>query len=660
MAISYEIVVTFTGIFVLGLMLNLTPCVYPMMAITVSILGQKGESKPGKAFIRALVYVLGMATMYSVLGVAAALSGGIFGSMLQSPAVLLGISLLFIALALSMFGFYELQLPSSLLNKLEAKRSAGFFGLFISGLLVGIFAAPCVGPPVIALLTMVGQRADPLYGFMVFFVLSMGLGLPYLLLGTFSGLLNRLPRSGNWMLWFKKLLGVILLAIAFFYMSLALHQDSAFTLIPLVILIGGLYLGFLDTSVSGPRPFRYFKFAAGIIMIGLAIYGWNLGQLQSISWQNYSSRVEDTKPAALYFSAGWCVPCLELDRKTFTDKRVIKKFSEFNRYKVDLTNYDSAASLQLRKQYNIAGVPTLIFLDPLGNEYENTRVVGFIPPEDMLARLNSVQNSSAAAPTAADQPPEAGPAPSQARLIANVETIVPGKPFRLGVYFTMEPGWYVYWKNPGDSGTEPQFTWDLPANFTIGKPDWPGPQKFAKPPFATFGHTGELLLSFEVQTPADIQPGEQLVFKANASWLVCKEICIGQKDNLQLQLPVATQSLVAAEHEAKFNNAARMTPQPSAAWSLSATNSVSRVNLVIEPDPDFLVSALKDSEFFPVEKGVFRHGSIKTNYEDGILKISMLRTGIPLGKKLEGVFSLPDSIACKNKFIFLSAQINKE
>ncbi|MGH2568682.1 MAG: cytochrome c biogenesis protein CcdA, partial [Bacteroidota bacterium] len=238
--------VAFLAIFLIGLALNLTPCVYPMMSVTVSLFGAQTDANILRVFFKAVVYVLGMATMYSVLGVSAALSGGLFGSWLQSPWVLAGIAALLFGLALSMFGLYQIQIPYWLTSKLGGTTSTGLVGLYLSGLVVGIFAAPCVGPPVIALLAFVGAKGDPVFGFWTFFILSLGLGFPYLILGTFSGLLKKVPKSGVWLIWVERLFGVVLTGAALFYLSLAFFPKFSAYLVPVILLAGGGYLGFLE------------------------------------------------------------------------------------------------------------------------------------------------------------------------------------------------------------------------------------------------------------------------------------------------------------------------------------------------------------------------------------------------------------------------------
>lgn len=383
----------FIGIFLIGLALNLTPCVYPMISVTVSLFGGQQGGSSGKVFGRAVIYVLGIATMYSVLGVIAALSGGLFGSWLQSPYMLGFIGLLMFGLALSMFGLYEIQMPYWLTSKLGAGGSStGLIGLFISGLVVGIFAAPCVGPPIIALLAYVGTVGDPLFGFYVFFVLSLGLGLPYLILGTFSGLMQKLPKSGTWMVWVKKVFGIVLIGVGGFYLGLALFPQYVEWVIVLTLLIGGIYLGFIEQSGKGKTGFMATKYATGVLAIALSVVFYMNLQKEGLSWEPYSeekleSAVADNRPVMIDFYADWCIPCLELERMTFTDTEVMNAADDMMRLKVDLTNFDSPESEALRQEFNIAGVPTIVFINAEGEEVIDARVIGFLKPQAFLERM---------------------------------------------------------------------------------------------------------------------------------------------------------------------------------------------------------------------------------------------------------------------------------
>ena len=384
--------VAFFAIFVIGLALNLTPCVYPMLTVTVSLFGTRTDVNPLRAFSKAIVYVLGIATMYSVLGVTAALGGGLFGSWLQSPWVLGGIGVLMFVLALSSFGVYQIQMPYWLTSRLGGASTTGIVGLYLSGLVVGVFAAPCIGPPVIALMTFVGFKGDPLFGFWVFFILSLGLGLPYLVLGTFSGLMKKIPRSGDWLTWVEKIFGVVLTGGALFYFGLAAVPRLAIYVVPITAIVGGIYLGFLEPSGKTKKTIHEIKLGFGIVAIMFGLYLLNGLREQGISWEKYSeARLdiarENGQPVLMDFYADWCIPCLELDRKTFTHKDVIDATKDFVRLKVDLTTFDSPESEALRKKYNIAGVPTIVFLRSDGQEEMNSRLVGFASPDEFVARV---------------------------------------------------------------------------------------------------------------------------------------------------------------------------------------------------------------------------------------------------------------------------------
>lgn len=387
------------SIFLIGLALNLTPCVYPMLSVTVSLFGAHQEKRLLVVFLKALVYVLGMATMYSVLGVSAALGGGLFGSWLQSPYVLAGIALLLFALALSSFGLYQLQLPYWLTSKLGGTMGTGFVGLYLSGLVVGVFAAPCVGPPVIALLTFVATKGEPFFGFAVFFTLALGLGFPYLILGTFSGLLSKIPRSGEWLVWVEHIFGVILLAAGLFYLTLAFAPQYSVAVIPFVLVAGGIYLGFFESRKTEKKLLRRIQWLFSVLAVGSGVWiGSSLFQ-ERMTWEPFSETAlaeaqQQQLPVLIDFYADWCIPCLEIEHKTWTDKRVIDATKSWKRLKVDLTHFDSPEAEALRQRFSIAGVPTIIFLAPDGSEIIQSRVVGFASPEEILLRIASATTTT--------------------------------------------------------------------------------------------------------------------------------------------------------------------------------------------------------------------------------------------------------------------------
>jgi thiol:disulfide interchange protein DsbD len=344
--------VTIVVVFMSGLALNLTPCVYPMIAITVSYFGgQSGQRSTRRAFGSSLIYCLGIVLTYSTLGLIAALTGSLFGSALQSPVVLVGIALLLVALALSMFGLYELQPPQALMQKATGLSSkAGYIGVFLFGAVIGVIAAPCLAPFVVALLAFVGQSGNPWLGWWLFFALASGLGLPYVVLGTFSGLLARLPKSGTWMVWVKRVFGAALIAVAAWITS------------PL--------------WVDALAP------AEG----GLAFRPYSAAEVQQAAAAH--------RPVMIDFSAAWCGPCRKLERTTFRDKRVLEAAKPFVMLKADLTKEGTPAVEKLRKEFGIWGVPTLVFIGPDGREHTELRTVEYVTADELVRLLEKAEHNA--------------------------------------------------------------------------------------------------------------------------------------------------------------------------------------------------------------------------------------------------------------------------
>ncbi len=380
-------------ILLLGLLLNLTPCVYPLIPITISFFSRQTSGSSGRTFGLALVYVFGMALMYAALGTAAAALGKTFGFQLQNPWVLGGFAVILVALALSMFGVYQLQLPAGLRNK--ARLREGWLGALMMGLLVGVAAAPCVGPVVVALAAVVSGTGNVPLGFLLFLTLGIGLGIPYIVLAMFSGAIRRLPRSGEWMVAVEHLFGFALIGVAIFFLSpilpAAVYRGLMFAFLAGV----GVYLVAFDKLAKSVRAFFLFKRLLGVALVAWAVMTVIPSQKAHgghIAWQPYSDEilqqaVAEGKPVVIDFYADWCLPCKELEANTFSDPRVAKAFEDVVALKADLTRDEDPAVKAVKERFKIVGVPTIVFLDSSGREQESLRLVQFEPADAFLKRM---------------------------------------------------------------------------------------------------------------------------------------------------------------------------------------------------------------------------------------------------------------------------------
>ncbi|MCH7828045.1 MAG: thioredoxin fold domain-containing protein [Bacteroidetes bacterium] len=380
-------------VFIGGLALNLTPCVYPLIPITIGYFGGQSEGSTKKLFFMGLSFVLGMSITYSIIGVVTSLTGALFGSLLQNMYVVLFIVLVFIIMSLGMFGVYEFKLPDSLVTKAGGAKG-GMFGSFFMGLTMGIVAAPCIGPFVIGLVTLVAAKGDPLYGFIMFFVLSLGLGLPYLFLAIFSGKIKQLPRAGEWMDAVKHIFGLLLLGMALYFLLPLLPKSFSGYVMPVFLLISAIYILFIDKLANNIKGFRIFKIVFSIIILGVGVYQILPSNEITIDWKDFSeanliTSKNNGRPVLIDIYADWCIPCKELDHFTFSDPRVVEISKKFDNYKADMTHTLSPEVEKIRTKYKIIGVPTLLLINSEGDEVK--RITGFVPPEEFYKYLSEVK-----------------------------------------------------------------------------------------------------------------------------------------------------------------------------------------------------------------------------------------------------------------------------
>ena len=395
---------TLLGIFAGGMALNLTPCVYPLIPITVSYFGGQAaslEKRRSSLLVHGLCYMLGLALTNAALGVAAALTGGLMGGMLQSPFVLFFVAAVLVFFATSLFGFWELRLPSGLTQS-AAKAYSGYFGSLFMGLTLGVVAAPCIGPFVLGLLTWVAGMGSPWLGFLVFFTLSLGLGLPLFLLAMFSGQLERLPRSGGWMVWVRKLMGWVLVGMAAYFVQPVFPEWAGVALLAATALAAGVHLGWVDDSRAGFRAFPWIKAAAGVACLVLAVSLVTARAVRGpgVSWEPYTAQVleearQRKKPVIIDFYATWCTPCRELEEITFHDAAVAKAAErDFVMVKVDVTKGGNPFHERLLREYGVKGVPTIVFLDANGKERTDLRLVDYLPAASFQGRMAEAEKTA--------------------------------------------------------------------------------------------------------------------------------------------------------------------------------------------------------------------------------------------------------------------------
>lgn len=397
--------------FALGLGLAFTPCVFPMYPILTGIIAGAGHHlSTRRAFLLSFVYVQGMAMTYTLLGLVVASAGLKFQAALQHPYVLIGLSVMFVLLALSMFGLYTLQLPSSLQTRLSGlsnrQQGGSVLGVGIMGMISGLVCSPCTTAPLSGALIYVAQSGDLWLGGAALYALSLGMGLPLLLLGTSGGKL--LPRAGAWMDVIKQLFGFALLAVPILLLS-RLWSDQTATLAWLswgLVLCGYLYHHNQHQSHSVARSLRGFVLL--LAMISAVVVGKDLllpepgvkanadvqapqfiriKTLDDLKMQLAAAR---GKPVLLDLYADWCVACKEFEHKTFSDPAVRERFGQMVLLQADVTANDDA-DVELLNGLNVLGLPTLIFFDRAGNEVSGQRVTGFMGPAEFLERLDKLR-----------------------------------------------------------------------------------------------------------------------------------------------------------------------------------------------------------------------------------------------------------------------------
>ncbi len=401
--------------FLVGVGLAFTPCVFPMFPILSSLIAGQQNLSTKKAFSLSFVYVQGMAVTYAALGLVVASLGGQVQGYLQHPTVLISFSILFVLLAMSMFGWYEIKLPSGMMNKLtqvsNQQKGGNYVGVFMMGVLSGLIASPCTTAPLSAALLYVAQSGDYLVGGLTLYVLSLGMGLPLLLLGTSGGKL--LPKAGGWMEQVKTLFGFIMLVVPLILLERIVDIEIIWLMAGLLALATALYLHHWQSGQSQGKLKTALWFAATLLVVtGASLtknYFWPTkaavaqAEVQTHGFRQVANLSELKEEIAKASSEGrlvmvdlyadWCVACKEFEHYTFPDAKVQEQFAHFELIQIDLTESD-AKTIELMEEYTVFGLPSILFFDSQGNELLEQRVTGFLNAKDFAEHLAKVRNTA--------------------------------------------------------------------------------------------------------------------------------------------------------------------------------------------------------------------------------------------------------------------------
>jgi thiol:disulfide interchange protein DsbD len=423
---SDDLLFTLGAFFIAGLALSFTPCVFPMIPILSSIIaGQGRRITTRRAFSLSLVYVFAVAVTYTVAGVIAGLFGENLQAAFQAPWLISLFAALFVVLALSMFGFYDLQIPNSWqtrLNRLSNDQKGGTVtGVVVMGLLSALIVGPCMAAPLAGALIYIGQSGDPVFGGMALFSLSLGMGVPLVLIGTSAG--KFLPKAGVWMESVKAGFGVMLLLLAIWMLDRIVMTEVTMLLTAIVLIGSAIFMHALDRLPDHAGNWlRLWKGVGVIVLIygaalligalsgnrsmvyplqGVSAAGVSVGQQSRLPFETVTSLKQlegmldearsQGRPVMLDFYADWCISCAELESFTFSDAGVRSALAPFRLIKVDVTANDAESKL-LNKTYGVIGPPALIFYDAKGQLHTNMTLIGVVEPVDFVAHIARLGN----------------------------------------------------------------------------------------------------------------------------------------------------------------------------------------------------------------------------------------------------------------------------
>ncbi len=401
----------FVLVFIAGILISFTPCVYPMIPIIIGVVGAGAGGSKLKGFVLSLLFVLGLVTTYSILGVIAGATGALFGSFMSNPIVLWIIVVVFIALGSSMLGAFDITIPASLQGRMLAGEHKGVIGTILIGGVTGIVAAPCAGPPLLVLLSWIGSTGSLALGFLLMAAFAAGLGLLFIVIGTFAGAVTALPAAGAWMVVIKKGMGVVIYGVSLYYLSLLLPEPLFAIILGGFLVFVGLFLGAFARWENLGAAARFGK-GLGILLIVAGLFYLLLGlakendlapgglfrsdhreaevTLDSVPWRvNVHDEVvaqaaAENKPVLIDFYADWCVVCIELEHEVWNEPEVIEAANDYIPLKLDYTRLTPRLE-KLRRRHGVGGLPTVVILGPDG--VERSRFSAFKEAAEVAAWL---------------------------------------------------------------------------------------------------------------------------------------------------------------------------------------------------------------------------------------------------------------------------------
>ena len=396
----------FVLVFISGFLTSLTPCVYPVIPIVMGYIGSRAGKKKIKGFYLSLFFVLGLSIVYAILGVIAATTGSLMGISFQNPVVVLIISIIFIVMGLSLAGFFEIPVPSSISSKIQKGHKSEILGSIIIGGVSGIIAAPCVGPVLIALLSWISQTKNVFLGFWLTFTFSLGMSVIFVLAGTFSGVISSMPKAGKWMDYMKYLFSILLIGGGIYFLSLISSKWVTLLMWGIFLISVSIFTGLFKGIDKHDYKEKFYKvivviiFLCGVFLffksIEIKYFPYTVGSVENyennLAWigdleQGKLKAENENKILMVDAYAEWCVACKELDKYTFSNQAVSKVLKDYVIVKLDFTE-KSEKNRELRKRLNIIGMPTVLFLNSQGMEIK--RFSGFKNKDEFLRVLNNL------------------------------------------------------------------------------------------------------------------------------------------------------------------------------------------------------------------------------------------------------------------------------